>query len=73
MRLNTVNVIEMRDDVVVGMQSFQDDAEGVKEAEDVFIVVVAEAGAILRNIRSHLDDGFYESGDYKVILAHSTK
>lgn len=75
-KLNTVNVIEMRDDTVISMASFQDNKEGCALAEERFKAMMIGA-CDFKLARVHiargLDDGMFELGNWKILLVHSTE
>ena len=72
--LNTVNVIEMNGDYVIGMASYKDDAEGNALAEGRFKALCAEnAGEVALDMESCLEIGVCEVGPWKILLVHSTE
>ena len=69
MKLNTVNVIEYRNDEIETLHSFSDDEEGNKEAEDLFSDIMRERdGMTEEDIKVALTDGFYEEGTFQLFL-----
>lgn len=72
MKVNSVNVIEYVTDSVTAVYSFMDDAEGNKEAEELFSRCAKENGAEDKDLKDYaLEDGMYENGPYQVFLTHS--
>lgn len=71
MKLNTVNVIEYRDDAVFAAHSFTDDEIGNKEAEELFSKCAKDNGAADEDLEACIEDGWYESGTYQVFLTHA--
>lgn len=71
-KLNTVNVIEMKDsnEGIYLLVSFEDTPEGNTEAEALFKTLVAEYGD--QCTREMLDDGIYTDGEAVVWIVHST-
>lgn len=75
MKLNTVNVIEMLDSTTLQLVAFEDTEQGNEAAEKLFTDLVREHGTWdgnSVNIEDLLDEGRFESDDYKVLLVHST-
>lgn len=75
MKVNTVNVIEQTTDFsVFQLFAFQDNEEGNREAEERFRSLVTEHNNAVSwaRLNEALEDGRYESGDYVVIICHST-
>jgi hypothetical protein len=73
MKLQTVNVIEYRADAILSIQSFTDNEEGNKEAEEVFESIMRERnGVVDEDVEVSLEDGWYEEGDYQLFLTHSS-
>ena len=69
MKLNTVNVIEYRNDEIETLHSFSDDEEGNKEAEDLFSDIMRERdGMTDEDIKVAMADGFYEEGTFQLFL-----
>ena len=74
MKLNTINVIEYAGDAVLGVHSFSDNAEGVKEAEERYAAIILEhqGDATESEMDIYFEDGWFEQDDYQVFLTHST-
>jgi predicted transcriptional regulator len=73
MKLATVNVVEVNNDGIMQVLSFDDSEEGNKEAEDIFRKLVIENGAVEANISDLIENGAY--GDpfgYQVFIVHSS-
>lgn len=69
--LNAVNVIEYLNGTIMNVSSFTDDAEGNKEAEELFIRIATENGMEEQHKEMCLEDGLFETGDFQVFLTHS--
>jgi hypothetical protein len=73
MKLQTVNVIEYKNDSILSVQSFTDNEEGNKEAEKVFEGIMRERNGVAdEDVAISLEDGWYEEGDYQLFLTHSS-
>ena len=72
-KINTVNVIERTDEGEYSIKSFSDNVKGNKEAEKLFksIVIEREETIDKNYIVDYLDEGFYEDGNYELVLIHS--
>lgn len=70
MKLETVNVVEIASDSLVGVQSFSKDEAGIKEAEDTFKSVITENGDNVTDeeMTGFVTDGYFEQGDYQLFL-----
>jgi hypothetical protein len=68
MKLNTVNVTEYADNTVLGITSFSNDEEGIKEAEAHFSALAKEQGVEDSELDAFIEDGYYEQGDYQLFL-----
>ena len=73
--LNTVNVIEMDGDTVLGLASYQDNEEGNRLAEIRFhdLAMANIKNLVEEDVESYIEDGMAESGTYKLLLVHSTE
>lgn len=71
--LDTVNVIEMHADMIISLRSFTDDDEGNKKAENLFENLVKENGGDLDEIEGMKDEGYFNNGDYSLLIFHSIK
>ena len=72
MKLNTVNVLEIIDNVPNCITSFEDNPAGNKEAEDLFIKIAKENGAKKRDMKRYFEDGYFgDTSEYVVYLIHS--
>lgn len=78
-KLATVNVIEMSDDELLGIRSFSETPKGNKAAEKLFIKLVKENepddeksgySSTKEDYKEIIDEGVWENGGYKVMLAH---
>lgn len=67
---NTVNVVEVIDENI-SITSFKENDEGNDSAERLFAHMAKENGAKAQNLISHIEDGIFETGTYKVLLIHS--
>lgn len=72
MKLNTVNVIETINEDVRSIRSFTDDAEGNKQAEELFANCFSENGGESVALNFHLEEGYYSSGSYGLFIVHSS-
>lgn len=75
--MNTVNVLEMTDETnILSLRSWEDNQDGNKEAEDIFVECMLENEDILpagtATVQACIESGLYEVGDYKLFLIHST-
>lgn len=68
----TVNVIEMVDDMPVGLASYPDNKEGNGEAEKRFKAIAKENGIQDGDIDDCVEEGVAEARNWKVLLFHST-
>lgn len=82
MKLQTVNVIEIANGNFQNIRSFTDDAEGNKEAEELFGKLIRENSAVPPSdlppdaiedvIDMAKDDGIWTDGaGYEVLLTHA--
>jgi hypothetical protein len=73
--LNTVNVVEMNGDSVLSLVAFQDNEEGNRLAEIRFHDLAMEniKNLVEEDVESYIEDGFVESGTFKLLLVHSTE
>lgn len=71
MRLKTIYVAEIFDDILVQVCSFSDDEQGQKEAKAMFSKVVKKLGAKKDEIKASVKKGHYNANGYQVILNHS--
>lgn len=71
MKLNTVNVIEYADNTVLGITSFSNDEEGIKEAEAHFSALAKEQGVEEGELNAFVEEGYYEQGDYQLFVINS--
>ena len=75
-KLNTVNVIEVRGDVfgIQSMASFTDDEEGNSLAEARFKSLVTENHKVSKaDIEVSIENGYFQEGEWIVLLTHSTE
>jgi len=74
MKINTVNVIEYANDAILSVDSFSNDEEGIKEAEEHFKAVIKELGDKITDeeAESFIEDGYFEQSEFQVFLTHST-
>jgi hypothetical protein len=70
--LNTVNVIEKRDETTISLRAFPETEEGNKAAEKIFAEILDENETTVENIDSYVEDGYWESGTYQLFLVHSS-
>ena len=71
MKVSTVNVLEVIENVPSQIVSFKDDKKGNKEAEDLFTEMAKENGANNEDMESYVEDGVFSSGTYELFLIHS--
>jgi len=72
MKIYTVNVVEICDEVPQQIVSFKDTKKGNKEAEVLFEKIAKENGALDADMELYLDDGIYSNGTYNLCLTHSS-
>jgi hypothetical protein len=53
---------------VLGITSFSNDEEGIKEAEAHFSALAKEQGVEDSELDAFIEDGYYEQGDYQLFL-----
>lgn len=73
--LNTVNVIEINEGVILSIRSFKDDKQGNIEAEKLFTKIIKEndINKIDNDIEHYLERGYYDNDyDYQCCIAHSS-
>lgn len=73
-KLNTVNVIEFRGGEfdIQSLTSYQDDKEGNALAEERFKELISENHKVSKaDIETALENGYFEEGEWKVIITHS--
>jgi hypothetical protein len=70
-KIQTVNVMEMANDDLLGVTSFIDDQEGNQEAEALFRERAIENGCEEKDVDSFIEDGYWEEGTYQIFLSHS--
>ena len=71
--MNTVNVIEIIDGNIKGLNAFADNKIGNKKAEKLFAKKFVENGGYKNVVpRCQIEDGYYELGGYELFLIHST-
>jgi hypothetical protein len=73
MKLNTVNVIELFSGIFESIHSFTDDAEGNKEAENLFATILEgnEFSISAEELSDIIDEGHFECGKFELLLVHS--
>ena len=75
MKLNTVNVIELKSDFVSSLRAFPDDTTGNKEAEKLFEQLVKEHennDVPQKDMEVYLEEGAFDDDcGYQVVLVHS--
>ena len=71
MKVNAVNVIEYANDSILSARSFSEDAEGNKEAENLFKAILKEQDCTEEEIEFALKEKYHEQGDYQLFLIHS--
>jgi len=74
--METINVIEIVDNVVIGIESFLIEDEQLKnhiveQAESRFRACAVENGAKEPELEYHLDDGYYTNENYGLCLTWS--
>lgn len=74
MKVNTINVIEYAEDVILGVHSFSNDDEGRKEAGECFESIIRENGDEItkEEIEDFIEEGMYEQGEFQVFLINSS-
>ena len=71
--MQTVNVIELMGENNISVRAYEDTPEGNKNAEDIFTACIKENADVAEaDIPSYIEDGFFEEGDYRLFLVHST-
>jgi len=74
MKVQTVNVVEVEDFVIMSIQAFSDDEAGNREAEDAFRKLALEHKDPLDDeeiIEDSIEDGNYHNMDWCVYIEHS--
>jgi hypothetical protein len=71
MKIDTVNVIEMNDNDLISVQSFEESESGNKEAEVAFSKLALSKGSTQDEMEVWLEDGYYETGNFQLFLSHS--
>jgi hypothetical protein len=73
MKLNTVNVVVIFDGILHTVESFTDDADGNKEAEELLISKIRDEQVELDNedIQVILNQGYFDMPYYDFYLIHS--
>jgi hypothetical protein len=76
--MRVINVIEVENNKVNGMESFgieeeQFSADVVREAEEAFYAKAVENGFSedRNDIAEHIENGYWENGDYAVMIVWS--
>lgn len=69
--INTINVIESIDGVINSLTAFPANKYCIPQAEELFKKVAMENGAEAEIIEAHVEDGYFERGNYMVSLVHS--
>jgi hypothetical protein len=76
MQIRTINVIEIPDKSTMAVQrlvSFQNDNKGVSEAEETFAKIIRDNYDVSdEEMSDHLENGYFEDGDYYIMIVHST-
>ena len=72
MKCDVINVVEYVKDDLVGVTSFSNDEEGVKEAEAHFTKCAKDNGIYdIQDIDSFIEDGYFEQGEYQLFISSS--
>lgn len=71
--IETVNLIEYRNNEILNMWSFHDNDAGLEEATELFKEWCQKRLLTEEEIQNRLDDGFSRYKNEKVVLFHSTK
>ena len=69
--IETINVIEMADEEVLGLKSYDQNPEGKTEAKKLFKALAMEQGAEETEMDDFYFEGYYESGSYQLFLIES--
>jgi hypothetical protein len=74
MKIDTINITEYANDAVLGVHSFSNDKDGVKEAEECYKAIILEhqEDATESEMDIYIEDGYFEQSDYQVFLTHSS-
>lgn len=71
MKLNTLNVVEMRYDDLVAVHAYFNTDEGAVDADEKFCELIQIDGATNDEVDVFLEECFYENGPYQVFLKTS--
>jgi len=75
-KLNTVNIVEVVDGILLSVSSFPDVEDAHKEAEALFVAKAAENGFDKDDadlVDERLEEGWWENGGYYIAISHSMK
>lgn len=72
-KIDTVNIVEMAGDDLIGVTSHDESKEGNQQAEELFRNILTEHlnGPDAKDIDSFVEDGYWGQGTYQVFLTHS--
>ena len=71
MKLDTLNIVEMRNDDLVAVHAYFNTDEGAIDADEKFCELIRIDGATDDEVDFFLEEGFYENGPYQVFLKTS--
>ena len=64
-----VSIVEIDDLDLVGVETFTNDDDGIKQAKQSFIDKAVSRGATEAEAKEYLeDDGYYETGQYQLYI-----
>ena len=71
-KMDTINVVEIKNDDITGLASFEDSDKGMAEAKELFVECAKDNGARDGEIPAFLEDKYFETGTYQIFLTRST-
>ena len=70
--MKTINVIEIANNDILGIRSFENTPKGREDAVAVFREIASENGVTEEDLSLHLESGYFEEGDYTLYLKESS-
>jgi hypothetical protein len=71
--VQTVNIVQMDKDYLLGVRSFEDNPSGNEQAEAVFSECAQKKGCLAEEVSGMIaDGGYYETKEYQLFLTHSS-
>jgi len=71
MKVDTVNVIEYKEDTVENLFAFTNNEDGNSQAEEMFKTLATSHGCPDCDVESYVEDGHYTQNGWGVMLVHS--